>query len=46
MARDFSIEQGSNFATVRIGKLSIAFSYNTVIGFFAGYGWVLPQNGA
>lgn len=44
MAKDCSIEQGSNFANVTVGKLTIAFSYNTVIGFHAGHGWVVRQN--
>ena len=44
MTKVCSITQGSNFATVIVGKLTIAFSYNTVIGFHAGHDWVVRQN--
>lgn len=44
MANECSIEHGSNFATVTLGKLTVAFSYQTVIGFSSGIRWLISEN--
>ena len=44
MTEDCSITQGSNFANVTVGKLELAFSYKTVIGFASGARWVISEN--
>ena len=50
MKNETRIETGSNHATVTIGKLTVAFSYQTVIGFHDQNGtgprggWVISEN--
>lgn len=43
--RNYSeIDNGSNYSTVTLGKLTVAFSYRTVIGFHNGRGWKVSEN--